>query len=420
MFDRLFNLGLRGATLGSKFVLIFFLARFLEPEDVGQYGLMVASILYALYLLGLDFYAYSTRELLRRDRSDWGALLRSQGALTLLLYATVLPALLLVFYFEFLPWSLAPWFYLLLVVEHLNQEAFRFLVAVSRQLTASVALFLRQGLWAVAIIAIMALYPESRTLDGVFAAWVLGGVASLAMTIPVLRGLGMGGWRTPADWGWIKQGLVVAVPLLIGTLALRSLFTVDRYWYMELNSPSALGAYVLFAGLAGSLMTFLDAGVYSFSYPAMIRASHAGDKASFTKEVRRMVILTLVLCILFAGGGFVLLEPMLAWIGRSTYTEYSALFYWLLLPVCLYALGMIPHYMLYAKGHDRPIVYSHVAAVFAFGLTVASLVRVSSEFAVPWGLSASFLMIFFWKTAAVWRISKNSIDIQTSFPRTVH
>ena len=52
---RLFNMALRGLTLASKFLLIFFLARFLEPAELGLYGLVVATIGYALYLLGLDF-----------------------------------------------------------------------------------------------------------------------------------------------------------------------------------------------------------------------------------------------------------------------------------------------------------------------------------------------------------------------------
>lgn len=76
---RLINIALRGMTLGSKFLLIFFLARFLEPAELGLYGLLVATIGYALYLLGLDFYTYSTREILKRERNEWGGLLKNQA-----------------------------------------------------------------------------------------------------------------------------------------------------------------------------------------------------------------------------------------------------------------------------------------------------------------------------------------------------
>lgn len=49
--DRLLNLALRGMMLAAKFLLILFLARFLEPSELGLYGLLVAAIGYALYKL---------------------------------------------------------------------------------------------------------------------------------------------------------------------------------------------------------------------------------------------------------------------------------------------------------------------------------------------------------------------------------
>lgn len=71
-FSQLTNIAIRGSTLASKFLLIFFLARFLEPSELGVYGLFAATIGYSLYLLGFDFYTYTTRELLKCDRSQWG------------------------------------------------------------------------------------------------------------------------------------------------------------------------------------------------------------------------------------------------------------------------------------------------------------------------------------------------------------
>lgn len=73
---RLINVGLRGMTLVSKFLLIFFLAVFLEPQELGLYGLIIATIGYSLYPLGSDFYAFTTRELLKRDRKEWGGLIK--------------------------------------------------------------------------------------------------------------------------------------------------------------------------------------------------------------------------------------------------------------------------------------------------------------------------------------------------------
>lgn len=56
VLERLLNLVLRGTTLVSKFALLFVLAKFLEPLEVGLYGLFSATIFYCLMALGFDFY----------------------------------------------------------------------------------------------------------------------------------------------------------------------------------------------------------------------------------------------------------------------------------------------------------------------------------------------------------------------------
>lgn len=70
--NRLLNVVLRGITMASKFLLIFFLARFLEPTELAIYGLITATTGYALYLLGFDFYAFTAREMLKHERNEWG------------------------------------------------------------------------------------------------------------------------------------------------------------------------------------------------------------------------------------------------------------------------------------------------------------------------------------------------------------
>jgi len=416
---RLLNIGLRAATLGSRFILIFFLARFLEPEAVGLYGLLAAAITAALYLVGLDFYTYSTREILRVDRSYWGELLRNHCALALLLYSIVLPLLLLVFTLDFLPWTLAPWFYALLILDHLNQELNRLLVAASRQLTASLILFLRQGLWCLVVISWMTWNPASRHLQDVLIAWCIGGGLALGIGLIAVRALGMGGWRKPVDWTWIRRGIRVAVPLLIGSVALRGLFTLDRYWFADLNSLQVLGAYVLFIGMCNALMSFLDAGVFAFSYPAMISAHHRGDHTGFKSEMRRMGWLTVLCCVGFVVASVLILNPLLEWLGRAVYVQHAALFYWLLLPTCLFALGMIPHYGLYARGRDRPIVHSHLAALVVFIGATAVAAQFSNALAVPLGLIAAFSLIFAWKLIAFRMAQADPSLISISLARTV-
>lgn len=402
---RMLNIALRAATLASRFLLIFFLARFLAPAQLGLYGLLTATIGYSLYLLGFDFYTFTTREVLKRERQEWGGLLKDQGALSLVLYAIFIPLLSLIFIKGLLPWSLAGWFFALLVLEHLNQELGRLLIAISEQLLASVMSFLRQGTWAIAVTALMAAEPATRSLDYVLGAWTVAGLVAVIAGAYRLTQLGIGGWHKKVDWNWIATGLKVSIPFLVATLALRGVSTLDRYWLQSLGGLEIVGAYVLFMGISGTLMAFLDAGVFAFSYPGLISAHHKQQPALFRKNLRLLLVQTAMLSMAFAVVSLLLLSPLLAWLGNPLYTAQQYLYPWMLLITVLNALGMVPHYALYAQGIDRPIIHSHIASLFVFVMATWLFSLRWPLLAVPLGLCAAFTLILTWKAWAFFKFT---------------
>ena len=402
---RFINIALRGTTLASKFLLIFFLAKFLEPQELGVYGLLTATIGYALYLLGFDFYTYTTREILKRKRHEWGGLLVDQGALSAVLYVIFLPLLSLIFIKEILPWNYAAWFFVLLVLEHLTQELSRLLIAISEQLLASAMLFLRSGIWAVLVTMLMFFRPDTRDLNIVLGSWTVGSFLALLLGLYRLRQLKISGWNKKIDWQWIGQGLKVAIPLLLATLALRGLFTIDRYWFADLANMETLGAYVLFIGISSALMSFLDAGVFAFIYPELISAHHNKDAHVFRLKVRALLWQTLTLSAAFAIVALLVIDPLLFWLDKPLYTEHKNLFPWTLLIMLIYSMGMIPHYALYAQGLDRPIIHSHIASLLIFIPATWLMSQYWPLQAVPAGLCIAFLSILLWKCLAFIRLT---------------
>lgn len=404
-FLQLSNISIRGMTLISKFLLIFFLARFLEPAELGVYGLLAATVGYSMYLLGFDFYTYSTRELLKRQRQEWGGVLKAQGALTLVLYAIFLPLLSLVFINDLLPMRVLGWFFVLLILEHLNQELGRLLVAVSQQLSASLVLFLRSGVWAILVAGVMFFYPDTRDLDVVFGAWTLGGLTALWLGIFRVNRMGLSGWRQKVDWVWIIKGLKVALALLVATLAIRGVFTLDRYWFQELAGLNMLGAYVLFMGVSMALMSFLDAGIFAFIYPGLISAYQQEDAVGFRRGMLKLLLQTVCVCGVFVLVALLAIGPLLAWLDKPLYSEQQGLFVWILLATVLYAVGMIPHFGLYAQGRDRPIIYSHIASLIVFILATGSFAQYWPHLAVPLGLCVSFFCVLCWKSWGFYRLT---------------
>ncbi|PQI89099.1 hypothetical protein C5U11_05310, partial [Acinetobacter baumannii] len=90
----LINLSIRALTLLGKFILLFYMAKFLSAEEVGVYGLFVVLVSYSLYAVGFDFYTFSTRELVLKDKKEWGSFLKSQSFLIIFAYIVILPIIL--------------------------------------------------------------------------------------------------------------------------------------------------------------------------------------------------------------------------------------------------------------------------------------------------------------------------------------
>lgn len=399
----LINLVLRGATLVSRFVLIFVLAKFLEPAEVGLYGLLTATISYVLMALGFDFYTYSTREIIVAERKRWASMLRDQFVFYGITYALLLPLCGLIFWFDFLPWQVALWFFPLLALEHIAQEFNRMLVAMSEPLWASVVLFVRTGAWAVAVVILLWFIPAQRTLDFVLTAWIIGVAIACAIGTARLRQLAPGSLTCSIDWSWIKRGLRVAFPFVLGTLSLRAFYTFDRYWVEALGGLEVLAAYALFIGIANAIMSFLDAAVFSFSYPAIVTAAGDGDQPRFKKQLQGLLIQTLIFTSVLSVAALSLAGPVVDALHRPIYSHHFGLLYWTVLATALSAISMVPHYGLYARRQDRSIILSHLCSLPVFFISVFVLSASLGVLAVPVAMTISFLFLLIIKSILFYR-----------------
>ncbi len=394
---RVLSLSLRVATLFAKFALLLALAKYLPPADVGLYGLLFATILFFLMALGFDFYTYAHRELIVADKHRWAALIRDQAVFYALTYAAFLPVCLIVFVAGFLPWDMALWFLLLLVLEHIAQEINRLLVAVSQQGWASLVMFVRQGVWAIAVVGWMFFAPAQRTLDFVFIAWLLGLAAAVVLGVIQLSRLDLVSFGNRVDWSWIKRGIKKAAPFFLATLSFQILFTVDRYWIETLSDLDTLAAYVLFCGVAVAVYSVVDASVVSFIYPRLVAACGRGEQCRFRRLLLTLAWQVILATLLFSLAALVCIHPVLMWLNKSVYSDALPLFYWLLSAIICFCLSIIPHYGLYARRRDRAIVAAHLFSIPVFAITTTMVIPFLHVAAVPAGLAAAFLFLAIFK-----------------------
>lgn len=409
LWHRVGNIGLRGAVLVSRLALIVLLAQFLVPADLGLYGLFVVTVTYAVLAVGLDFYTYSQRELITGPRTRSGFVLRHHALVTGCAYFVVLPVSAYVFIAGHLPFWVFPWFVALLVTEHVGQEINRFLVAMHRQVSASLVLFIRQGVWVWVLLGLMWFYPDLRRLSLVFGCWLVASICAVILGSVFLSSRisrePMPSW----DWSWIRRGLYTGMVFLIATLCLRGVLTFDRYIMESFTDLEMVGVYTLYAGIALAIMGFMDAAVFVFRFPRLVEAYGHGQASRFRTEWRRLSRDTVVLlCLLVAMAAFV------GWIVVGSlqsplYLDNIDIFWWLLGGICLQTLSMVPHYGLYAMRGDRLILAAHVSCLIAFLLLAVFLSVHWPRLGVPMALTGAFAWLAAFKVGAYWLVrgSKN-------------
>ncbi len=361
---------LRAVTLLSKFLLVFFLAKYFHPQEVGVFGIFVATISLTLYVLGVDFYTFNTREILSKEKCEQACLIRDQFVFHSLVYILVLPLLIFVFVYDFLEWKYIGWFYVLLIMEHLSQELYRILIVLSRPVRANFVLFLRSGAWVYLVTTAFYADQQSRDLSVVWFGWAIGVGLSLVAAAYWLRDLS---WhvarKTTINWKWIKRGLLVSLPFLASSLALRAIFTIDRYILKGYWGNETVGAYIFYANIGNALSAFVDAGIVAALYPKIIRAYQQNNIEKYHQLMRDLAYGIVITSTLISAIFAISIDSILDYIDHRIYVEHKDSFWVILLAMVTMSLGMIPHFGLYVKHRDKMIILSTIS-----GLAVSVLV----------------------------------------------
>src|SRR5690606_2472513 len=133
----------------------------------------------------------------------------------------------------------------------------------------------------------------------VLIAWSVSGVVAFLIAAQQTKNTVRYGWDLPVDWSWLRRGIKIAFPMFVGTMSLNLIFTIDRYWFESLVSSDALGAYVFYMAITAAAVSFIEAGVFAFIFPAMVAASNRDDKEEFVFLLNKMFYQALSLAVFF-------------------------------------------------------------------------------------------------------------------------
>ena len=196
------------------------------------------------------------------------------------------------------------------------------LVAMNKQLQASVVLFIRWGVWVYIILPIMYFLPELRTIESLLSAWMIGSLISVAIGVISINKM-IPSWQwSSVNVQWIRQGFKVAGYFLVATLCFRGLLTFDRYLVEALSSIELLGVYVFYIGLIMGSFSFLEPAVFSFIYPKLLHSYQRGEKDIYLKSIKDISVSTILVSFFMAGIIWLVSPQIINWIDKPIYNEH--------------------------------------------------------------------------------------------------
>ncbi len=369
VFSKWLYLALRFVTLAIRFLFIALFFRYSEAE-YGAYALVATAVTLGVYVLGLDFYNYANRELLKAD-GKISHVFFHQFLFYLPVYALFLPFFYLFFYFGFLDGRYLFWFYAVLIAEHLSFELHRILFVLKRPLAANVNLFFRNGAWMLLAMAHL-WWKGGIDLRSLLIYWLIGDVLSFAAAGKAWQSVFQSRqtFFSSVDWSWIGKGLRVSFPFFLATVSYKIIEFSDRYmidWYWD---KKQVGVYAFFSGMSVLVNTIVYTAVISLLFPTLLELLMRGDERflpDFKRFRKKIIVWTLGSAVLVLAG----MPVVLIILGKDEHLHAYSVFVVLTLANVFLNFSLIWHYVLYGFHVDRKIfIITFLAAVINVGLNV--------------------------------------------------
>ncbi|EFI9524715.1 MULTISPECIES: lipopolysaccharide biosynthesis protein [Enterobacteriaceae] len=361
----LFDLSLRIAALGGKFLLMMAIARFLTVKDVGDYGLYVSIIVVSLYFVGLDFYIFSTREILDpKVIKNIGEILFNQFvffAFSYLLLAAIWPGLLTLSAIT----GVGGLLFVLTITEHLSQECYRVLIIKERITIANFILFIRSGIWC--YLCVPLLYFHFIKLEQIFYIWLVFSAISVAVgVISIVKFESVSISDFKLDVQWLKRGVKTSFLFFLGTLCLRVINYLDKVIAVHFITSPNLGVYVFFFGVAAAVQAIIDVLVVTRYYPSLVKAIQANNvieaKKAFVRFKKKIFLYNFGLYILSIPACYL----MITLTGKVEYANYFLWYILIVIATSILNVSMPYHYVLYSKKKDTSIICINAIALLLF------------------------------------------------------
>lgn len=368
--NSLYSLILRFSALVAKFFLVILIVKKLDTDSLGEFGLFNSTISLLILLIGLDFYNFNTRLILKSiNMLDVAKHLNNQFFLHIITYIIFFPIIFLIFQYDVISFKYIYLFYLILIFEHITLEQGRLLFTFSKPIKSNIVFFIKRGLWVYMILFLFILDNSILTLNNIFFFWLISTfIAFLLGSFWLKEHMNFNNFVSDLDIKLILKGLSSACIFLIAALTFKGIDFVSRYILQFYTNNEIVGVYTFFFAFASTIELFIYTGIYSIKLPKLITLHSSNTKAYYTEFKKfgiTLVLINVSVAILLA----IIMEPFLIILAKNKFIEYKNVFFFMLISVSFLNFSLIPHIHLYVNHKENLILLN---SIIAFSVLIIS------------------------------------------------
>lgn len=350
-------MGMRAATQVAKFALTLFIARFIDLETLGLYGLVVGLTAVLPVVAGLGLINCLGRHAVTQPLADVvGTLLRYLG-LQGWIYAAVL-VMGIAAGSLWLPPTLAALIVVTVLLEHVNNDLFSLLNHLRQPRLANLLMFLRSAGWIFIYMGLAFAVPSLRSLPVLLGFWIGGSLLALGCFAIATRHWP---WASAVRSGrpprWLFNQFRESRLLYVNDVANTAAQFLDRYIVGLFMGLELAGVYFLYWSVGNAVANLVGTGMIQVAEPHLI-AAHKRQDGSFQRLFNRSLMEIVAVALVLSVLGGAVIYVALPYLQRPLLAAWLPALWLILAGTVLRMIYEAQGMNLYSRYRDRQILAS--------------------------------------------------------------
>ena len=359
---------LRGFTLLSRVIFLFFIARNMTVIEVGFFGFIAALIFATVFMVGFEYGNYSSRHIIKCQtflcKQDTVVKLTIFGLIMFCIFAPLMYMVTFSFgdfnsYQSIIDYNVFVYFFVIAYCESYIAEHKKVLISLSYPIYSGIIDFVKSGIWAYLLIILVTFEWFELNIKSILSIWtlfVLIGAILLFIKLKIYYNKSI--FFSLPSLNIYRNQIYSSFPFFLSGLFLVLIELSGRISLQMTGLHIQAGVYTFYAGFIFAIPLFVWSSSVAFDHPKIIESHESGNTIKSDSLVIAMLKRSLMICFSLIIFLYFTFDLLIYLTEKEEYSNYINQFHLFLIVPIVHVIDTHLYYMLYTRNMDKLIAIS--------------------------------------------------------------